>query len=109
MERALVVALRSRHVDAVTAAEHGTVNKDDEHHLQMAAQGGRALYSFNVSDFQSLHQRWISRGWAHAGIILARQQTLTVGEQLGRLLRIVDELTAEEMTSRLEFLASWKR
>jgi hypothetical protein len=46
-------------------------------------------------------------GESHAGIILAVQQRYSVGEQMRRLLRLIDTLTAEEMRDRIEFLSAW--
>jgi hypothetical protein len=43
---------------------------------------------------------------AHPGIILSRQD-VSVGEQMRRLLRLIDTLTAEEMRNRIEFLSAW--
>jgi hypothetical protein len=46
-------------------------------------------------------------GESRAGIILAVQQRYSVGEQMRRLLRLIDTLTAEEMRDRIEFLSAW--
>jgi hypothetical protein len=35
------------------------------------------------------------------------QQRYSVGEQMRRLLRLIDTLTAEEMRNRIEFLSAW--
>ena len=49
-----------------------------------------------------------SRGVTHAGIILARQQRFSVGEQLRRILRIRAAVNTESIRNRIEFLASWE-
>jgi hypothetical protein len=71
MRHALVVALRARRVDAVTASECGMVNRSDESHLRRASSDGRVLFSFNIGDYSSLHEELIARGEAYSGIILA--------------------------------------
>src|SRR6266481_5228803 len=90
MQSALVVALRARRVDVVTASDCGMVNRSDEEHLRFASAAGRVLYSFNLKDYSLLHELWTTREQVHSGIILARQQRYSVGEQLRRLLRLVN-------------------
>ncbi len=107
MQNALVQALRKRGVDVLSALEAGTVNEPDDRQLAYAATQGRAIYSFNVSDFCRLHSEWLAEERAHAGIILAQQQQYSIGEQMRRLVKIAGTLSAEEMRNRLEFLGSW--
>ena len=109
MQQSLVFALRARHVDIVTALDCMMINRSDEAHLLWATEDGRALYSFNIRDYSSIHQRWLAGGRTHAGIVLARQQHYAVGEQLRRLLRLINRVPAETMTSRLEYLSLWGR
>ena len=52
----LVVALRARRVDVLTASDAGMINKWDEDHLRWAAREARVLYSFNIADYCSLHE-----------------------------------------------------
>jgi Tfp pilus assembly protein PilZ len=46
-------------------------------------------------------------GRHHAGIVIGSQQRYSVGEQLRRLLRLLDRNTAETMCDRVEFLSGW--
>lgn len=107
MRRALVFGLRSRNVDVVTASEREMINRPDADHLTTAAQEGRVLFSFNLADYCQLHRRWMESGQPHAGIIVARQQHLSVGEEIRQLLWLRNRLSAEEMVNRLEFLKAW--
>ena len=109
MQHGLVIALRARRIDIVTAAEAGMINKSDEDHLERAAAEGRVLYSFNIADYYALHFSWLARGRTHAGIVLAPQQRYSVGEQLRRLLDMLNKRTAVEMQSRIEHLSVWGR
>jgi len=109
MQHALVVALRARRVDVLTASSGGMVNRSDEEHLRHATGDGRVLYSFNIRDYSSLHAQWIASGQAHSGIILAPQQRYSTGEQLRRLLHLLNRRSAAEMLSRLEYLSTWGR
>jgi len=107
MRHALVRALRSRGVDAITALEAGMIERLDEHHLEYATAQERVLYSFNVGDFYRLHTAFLAQGNAHAGIILAQQQHYAVGEQIRRLLKLVAAKSAEDMQNQVEFLSAW--
>jgi hypothetical protein len=107
MRKSLVFGLRARNVDVLTASEAGMINRDDQDHLSAAAESGRALYTYNIADYCILHQAWISRQQSHAGIVVARQQRYSVAEELRRLMRLIDNVTAEEMRNRIEFLSAW--
>ena len=107
MDQDLIRALRVRGVDVITALEAGMIERDDNEHLEYAAQHGRALYSFNVADFCRLHTDYLSEGKRHAGVILAPQQRYSVGEQMLRLLRLIAAKSAEEIQNQVEFLSFW--
>lgn len=107
MREALVRALRARGVDVVTALEAGMIDRDDSDHLDYAIAHGYSLFSFNAKDFYDVHERRLSAGASHAGIILARQQVYPVGELMRRLLRLIGAVSAEEMKDRVEFLSAW--
>ena len=109
MHQGLVMALRARRVDVMSASEARMINRSDEEHLCWATQDRRVLYSFNIADYCILHQDWTSSGQTHGGIILAPQQRYSVGEQLRRLLLIVNRKSAENMQGHLEYLANWGR
>jgi hypothetical protein len=46
-------------------------------------------------------------GKSHAGIILARQQYYSVGEQLRRILKVNAAKTGDDMKNQVEFLNAW--
>ena len=103
----LVRELRVRGADVVSALDVGMAGRADEHQLEWAAANGRTLYSFNRGDFCRLHTLWLRGGRSHLGIILSRQD-LSLGEQMRRLLRLVNRLTPAEMQNRIEFLSHWQ-
>ena len=107
MDRDLVRALRARGVDVSTAQEIGMMGRSDEDHLLFATGEGRVLYSFNRGDFYRLHTQLIAEDRSHAGIVLARQQHYSVGEQMRRLLRIMALRSPADMRNRVEFLSAW--
>ncbi len=107
MDADLVRALRIRGVDVTTALEQGMIRRDDIDHLEFANSQGRALYSFNVGDYQQLHSEYVMREKHHSGIILAQQQRYRLGEQMRRLLKIVAQVSAEEAKDSVMFLSAW--
>ena len=103
----LVHALRMHAVDVMTSLEAGMNGREDEEQLEFATARGRVIYSFNTSDFFHLHTLFLSQGGSHAGMILAPQQQLSIGEQTRRLLKIISAKSAEEMQNWVEFLGAW--
>ena len=107
VQHALVQALSKRGIDVLTALDEGMLEESDEKQLEHASTLGRVLYSFNMGDFCRLHSEWMVSQKTHAGIVLARQQHYSLGEQMRRLLKLIATRTAEEMQNRLEFLSDW--
>ena len=107
MSHAFTRALRARKVDVMTAWEAGMVERADREHLVYASAHDCVLYSFNVSDFFALHTAFVRENRSHAGILLARQQHYSIGEQMRRVLKLIASRSAEDMRTRVEFLSSW--
>jgi len=107
MRYALIHALRARGSDVQTALEVEMIERSDEEHLEFATARGRVLCSFNVGDFYRLHTNYMAQHKSHSGIILARQQLYAVGDHMRRLLKLMSQLTAEDMKNRVEFLSAW--
>jgi hypothetical protein len=103
----LIAALRLRHVDVTSALEQGLVEIPDLAQLEWCCANARVLYTFNVRHFYALHSQFIAAGRVHAGIILAPQQRYSIGEQMRRLLRLIETKSAEEMTNQVEYLSGW--
>jgi hypothetical protein len=80
----LARALRRRAYDAESCQEAGRADQgiSDEDHLAHAAQRGRAIVTFNVSDFVRLDIDWKRAGRQHAGIIVSARV-----DDFGELLR----------------------
>ena len=103
----LIQALHLRGVSAVGAWAVGMRQREDEEHLVFATTQGHSLYGFNVRDHYRLHTEFLAQGRSHAGIILAKQQHYSVGEQMRRLLKLIATRSADEMKDRIEFLSHW--
>ena len=104
MHRGLAPGLRARGVNVVTAFEVGLTGANDETVLAYAAREGRTVYTFNAGDFCRLHGQYVQQGIEHAGIIVVPRQRYSVGEQLRRLLRLINANSAEAMRNQLKFL-----
>jgi hypothetical protein len=107
MSHAFTRALRSRNVEVITALEAVMIERKDREHLLFATKNDCVLYTFNVRAFFALHKEFIKDNKSHSGIILARQQRYSVGEQARRVLKLIANRSAEEMRNRVEFLSSW--
>lgn len=104
---ALVRALRDRGGDVSTTSEGGLGEITDAAQLAWATREGRVLLTYNAADFCRLHGEKLQAGGHHAGIIVAEQQRLPVGEMMRRVLRLRGALDATAMRDRLEFLNRW--
>jgi hypothetical protein len=104
---ALLNGLRHRGWDVTSSRERGLLRFSDEEQLAWAADQGRALFTYNASDFCRLHAEFLRQGRHHAGIIIGDQQTASIGEEIRRLIRITEAKTAVEMNNNLEFLSNW--
>ena len=103
-EHALVRSLRGRSVDVLTVFEAQMESATDEEQLDFAISQGRSLYSLNVQDFCRLHSEFLAAGKEHAGIMVIPRQRYRIGEKIRRLGDLIDNVTAEQMRNRLEFL-----
>ena len=73
-----------------------------------AAERGRTIYTYNASDFCRLHSEFLRERRHHGGVIVGDQQTVSIGEEPRRLLRICEAKTADDMGDSLEFLSNWR-
>jgi len=106
----LAPALRRRGYTAQSTAEAGNLGVSDEVQLTYAAEQGMAILTYNAQDFIPLARAWYFAGREHAGIIISEQFSVRqFGELLGRVLRLLDSLTADEMYNQLVFLQQFKR
>ena len=103
----LAQSLRQHGVDVLTTSEAEQISKSDQSQLAFAASIERTIYTFNVGDFMVLHSDYLKEGKNHSGIIIGEQGRFGIGEQMRRLLRIVEAESAEEIENQIEFLSNW--
>ena len=82
------------------------ISKSDQSQLAFAASVGRTIYTYNVGDFTALHSEYLTRETNLSGIIVGEQGRFGIGEQIRRLLRIIEAKSAEEMQNHIEFLSN---
>jgi predicted nuclease of predicted toxin-antitoxin system len=87
----LARTLRGRGFDAVSVYEVDMREKSDEEQLAYAAKQRRAVLTFNVRDFVSLHTQYVTKGKEHGGIIVSTQ--IPFPELLRRTLSLLEALT----------------
>jgi hypothetical protein len=101
----LAPQLRGAGFDAVSTPEAGRRGCDDPDQLLWAFQEGRVLVTFNVSDFARLHHELMAQGGHHAGLVVSQQRP--IGDVLRRLVHLGQQVSAEDMRDRLEYLSNW--
>lgn len=109
MARAPVHGLRVRGVDVTTVLEAGMIGQSDAAQLEYATAQDRVIYTFNVGHFCQLHTEYLAAGKTHAGLIVVYRQRYPVGEQMRKLLQLVDTQAAEKMRNRLHFALKHQR
>jgi predicted nuclease of predicted toxin-antitoxin system len=101
--------LAERGFDCLTTQQAGNDTATDEEQLAFATSQSRAILTFNIRDFATLHQQWQAASRPHAGIIVSRQLgSRQYGSLLARTLRVLTQLTADEMVSNLVHLEQFK-
>ena len=105
---ALLNALRQRGLNVTSSRERGLAGHSDDEQLEWTTQQGRVIYTYNAADFCRLHSAVLLQGRHHAGIIIGDQQTVSIGEEMRRLLKISEAKTAADMQDKLEFLSNWR-
>jgi hypothetical protein len=104
---ALIHSLRARGLRVLTTTEAGMPERPDEEQLRFATANGLVLVTYNIADFARIHDRWLSSGLEHAGIILVQQQKWGPGELVRRIVRLLAAVPGGTMRNRLEFISNW--
>jgi hypothetical protein len=104
--KALHNALLERGHDVTrTPTEWMPFDASDEQQLLGATAQGRAIFTYNIRDFVVLGKRYPH----HAGIILARQNSMTLNELMNALDRVLKETDANEWIGQIRWLNEWRR
>ncbi len=98
----LAIILRKIGYDAVSTVELKRKGKTDLEQMEFAISEKRAILTFNIKDFILIHNKYISVGKIHYGIIVSSQKSFK--EILKRLLKLLNHCKAEFLINNVEFL-----
>jgi hypothetical protein len=101
----LADALKLRGWEASTTAEQGRLLPSDPDQIDFATAQGYAILTYDRGDFPRLHYERMKLGVEHNGILIG--VNLDPHQTLRGLLRLLSEVTAEELKNRLEYLSNW--
>lgn len=97
--------IRQHGFDAVSAYEVDNSRLDDPEQLAYAVSQRRAILTCNIRHFAPLFDAYWQAKRPHYGIIVSEQ--LPVGETLHRVLRLLDNVSADEMRNNYKNLAEF--
>jgi len=101
--RAVVLMLRLRGVDVLTAQEDGSRGKPDRELVDRATESGRVVFTQDV-DFLREAARRQREGVAFSGVVYAHQMECTIGQLVMDLELIAKAGRLDEFLNRVEFL-----
>jgi predicted nuclease of predicted toxin-antitoxin system len=101
----LAELLRDEGFDVISAREVNHDSWGDAEQLAYAASTRRAILTHNRDDFILLAREYVEAGREHYGIIVSEQAL--IGEMQRRLLRLLDQVTAEEMKNTFRYLSDF--
>jgi uncharacterized protein DUF5615 len=92
----------ARGFNALTAQESYQLGKSDEEQLEFASNRESALLTHNRVHFELLAQKYPDQAKTHYGIIIAVRRK--PHEIARRLLRILNQVTADEMENQVRYI-----
>ncbi len=98
----LASILRNCGVDAINTREVNRKESSDEEQLSYAISQRRAIFSFNMADYEKLAVKLFNENKTHFGIIISPQRGLR--ETLNRLLKLFQETSTDKLKNQLIYL-----
>ena len=102
----LAEELRRYGFDVISSQKADMLTTPDDEQLAFAASEGRAIVTFNVSDFMALHEQYLAENKTHYGIICSSREAVNV--LFHRLLRLLNSVSAEELKNQVRWLNEFK-
>ena len=103
----LASELRKYGFDVVATQEiEDMLSASDDVQLTHAVSEERAILTFNVGDFAELHEKYLTSGKEHWGIILSKREP--IGELLRCILRLLNSVSADELKNQVRWLNEFK-
>lgn len=104
--KALNTALVNRGHDVTrTPTDWIALDASDEQQLLGASAQGRCIFTFNISDFLVLAQRYPN----HQGIILAAQNSWNLSSLITALDNLLSVTKSEEWIGQIRWLNQWRK
>ncbi len=94
--------VRLQKFESLTVSEAGRKGKTDAEQLEYATQNGYAILTHNRIDYEELAQDYFEDDKTHRGIIIAVRRP--IHEVAQRLLKILNDFTADEMTNQIIYI-----
>ena len=99
VHKKIATALRLKGYDVISAHEVQKHSLSDDQQLEYAIAEGRAILTFNVGDFNRLHNEYIKSGKNHFGILLSKQ--IPISETIKRLVKFLYAHSSEEIRNNI--------
>lgn len=101
--RPIVIGLRLRGVDVLTAQEDGMGEAEDSRILDRAAELGRIVFTHD-DDFLREASRRFNSGESFCGVVFARQLNAPIGRCIEDLELIAKAVDGSDLANQIEFI-----
>lgn len=98
----VAVLLRHYGYSAITTRDAGNLMASDDDQMAFAVENKRTIVTHNRVDFENLAQKYFVNGRDHTGMIIAVRRTPY--EIAKRILKILDEVTGDEMINQIRYI-----
>ena len=99
VHKKVATALRLKGYDVISAHEEQKHSLSDYQQLEYAVAEGRAIFTFNVGDFNRLHKEYIKSGKNHSGILLSKQTP--IGDTIKQLVKFLYANSSEKIRNNI--------
>ena len=99
VHKKIATALRLKGYDVLSAHEVRHQGFADHQQLEYAVSTQRAIFTFNVGDFDRLHKEYLKKSIEHFGILLSKQMPL--GETISRLTKFLFAHSVDEIKNNI--------
>ena len=101
--RSVLVQLRARGLDILTAQEDNTCTLPDHDLLERASHLERTMVTSDIR-FRALAEQWQRQSRAYSGMIFAHPLHVTIGQMVRDLELVAGAITLEEIQSQIIYL-----
>ncbi len=98
----LAKLLKARGFKVTTTLDAQMLGASDKEQLEYAIRKEKVLLTHNRLHFEKLHKGYLKENKNHYGIIIATRQNEYIS--LKRLLKILDNISADEMKNQLRYI-----